>query len=266
MTARTPAVRLDVEGGLGIITLARPAAANSVDRELASDFRSVVTRCEENRSIKVVLIRAEGRFFCGGGDVAAFSEAGREMSVLIRSLTADLHDALSRLSRMRKVVVTAVQGPAAGAGVGIALAGDIVVASETAHFTLAYTAIGLTPDAGATWILPRLVGVRRALEIALLNPRVTAAQALEMGLITRVVAHNELDAHARQIAQRLASEASEALGMTRALIRSAQGKNFDDQLAAESRAISQMAGRNDAREGISAFLEKRPPIFGKAGE
>ena len=255
------AVTLRVDHGVGFITLARPDAANCVNLELAADFRRAVIGCEEDETIRVVVIQAKGRFFCAGGDINAFAEAGSEVPNLVADLTHHLHDALSRLARMAKPVVTAVQGAAAGAGLGIALAGDLVVAARSASFRLAYSAIGLTPDAGATWILPRLVGYRRAQQIALLNPKLSADEALELGMITEVVDDDALEATVGELVERLAAGSLVALGVTRKLIREGLDREFDQQMQLEAAAIAAAAAKGDGKEGIAAFLAKRTPAF-----
>ena len=255
------AVTLRRDGVVGIISLMRPDAANCVDRALASGLLQAVIGCEENEAIRVVVIRAEGRFFCAGGDINAFAEAGPRVAELVDDLTRDLHDALARLARLPKLVITAVQGAAAGAGFGIALSGDVVVAARSASFRMAYPTIGMTPDGGATWILPRLVGYRRAQEIALLNPKLTADEALALGLITQVVDDEALEATVGEIVQRLSASSLRALGATRKLISEGMTRSFEDQMKAEEVAISHAAGKGDGQEGIAAFLAKRRPNF-----
>jgi 2-(1,2-epoxy-1,2-dihydrophenyl)acetyl-CoA isomerase len=162
--------------------------------------------------------------------------------------------------RMNKPVVTAINGSAAGAGVGLAILGDIALAGPRAQFALAYGAIGLSPDGGATWLLPRLVGLRRAQELCLRNQRVTAEQAAAMGLVTRVV-EGDLMAEAMAVAQDLARAATPALGVTRRLLLDSATASLETQLDAESRGIASLARTAEGKEGIAAFLEKRAPKF-----
>lgn len=251
-----PAIRLEREGNLGIITLARPEAANAIGRDFAENFRAIVTECNFDRAIGVVLIRAEGGLFCAGNDIASYAQAGHQLHYLLRDLTEDFHGGLIRLAHMRKPVVTAIQGATAGAGFALALAGDIVIAAQSASFQLNYPAMGLSPDAGTTWILPRLVGVRRAQEMALLNHRLTASQALEMGLITRVVADDELAAESLLVARQLAEGPVRALGAARALIIEGLGRSYDEQLEAEARSMVETA-RLDGPESIAVLLAHR---------
>lgn len=263
MTARREeAVSFHRDRALGVITLTRGDAANGIDRQLASDFRKAVIACEEDDAVRLVLIRAEGKIFCAGGDIQAFAAAGDEIGALIADLTDDLHDGLGRLSRLAKPVVTAVQGAAAGAGVGIALAGDLVIAARSASFRMAYPAIGMTPDGGATWMLPRLVGLRRAFEMALLNSKVTAAEAETLGLITRVVEDDALESAVADIVAQLSSSSLRALGMTRRLIGEALDRDYETHMRAEAKAIADAAVAGDGAEGIAAFLARRPPRYG----
>ena len=162
---------------------------------------------------------------------------------------------------MPKPVITAINGPAAGAGIGLALLGDIVLADPAAHFTLAYTAIGMSPDVGATWLLPRLVGLRRAQELCLRNRRVKADEAERIGLITRVVESGTLAGEAAALADELAGAATTALGTTKRLLLDGLSAPIEQHLEAESRGISSQARSLDGREGIAAFVAKRQPQF-----
>jgi 2-(1,2-epoxy-1,2-dihydrophenyl)acetyl-CoA isomerase len=200
--------------------------------------------------------------FCAGGDIGVFAEAGHQLHYLIRDLTADFHGGLIRLAHMRKPIVTAVQGATTGAGFALALSGDIVVAARSASFALNYPAMGLSPDAGTTWLLPRLVGVRKAQEMALLNPCLSAEEALAMGLITRVVDDADLTAHALEVAHQLAQGPTKALGAARALIIEGLGRSYDEQLAAEARAMVETARDDDGPEGVAAVYAHRTPVFG----
>jgi 2-(1,2-epoxy-1,2-dihydrophenyl)acetyl-CoA isomerase len=264
MSTVLPAIRLEQDGALGILTLARPQAANSVNRAFAESFKDAMTTCNFDRSIGALIIRAEGGLFCAGGDIEAFVDAGPHLHYLIRDLTADFHAGLKTLAHMRKPVVTAVQGATAGAGFGLALSGDIVVAGRSASFALNYPAMGLSPDAGTTWLLPRLIGVRRAQEMALLNTKLSAAEALDMGLVTRVVEDEDLQTVSMDIARQLAAGPTHALGAARSLIIAGLGRSYDDQLAAESQAMVQTARDRDGQEGVAATYAHRPAVFGQA--
>ncbi|MET0371174.1 MAG: enoyl-CoA hydratase/isomerase family protein, partial [Sphingobium sp.] len=204
------------DGAVQVITLDRPAAGNTVDLPLSRALMLAAIACDRDDDVRAVLLRSNGRFFCAGGDIGQFGQAGDALPGQLLELTALLHSATARFARMNKPLVTAVQGFAAGAGLGLAIMGDIVIAGEAAAFTPAYAGIGLSPDAGATWLLPRLVGLRRAQQMMLLNTKLDAQAALAAGLVTEVVPDDRLQDHALAIAQRLAAGPTAAFARTRA--------------------------------------------------
>jgi len=254
-------VRLERRGALACITLARPAAGNALNTELCRDLRAVAETCAAGPDIRAVLLSAEGRAFCYGGDIAEFEAAGARREAHLAGLAADLHAAQSMLLRIPAPLVVAVQGAAAGAGVGLAMMGDIVLAGDSASFTLAYSQIGLSPDGGATYFLPRLIGLRRTQELALTNRRLSAQEALDWGMLTSVSKDEDLQTDARRIAEGLAEGPTAAYGAIRQLLSQAPGAGFAQQTAREGEAISRLAGGDDAAEGIAAFAAKRAPKF-----
>lgn len=254
-------ILLERDGGVARITLNRPEVGNALDIPMAHALMQAVLECDEDEAVRCVLMTGAGRLFCAGGDVAAFSAAGDRLPAFLKEITAYLHAAVVRLVRMDKPVVTAVNGPTAGAGIGLALLGDIVLADPRAHFTLAYTAIGMSPDGGSTWLLPRLVGLRRAQELCLRNRRVGADEAARIGLITRVADENALKEEAEMLARELAASATRAFGAARRLLLESTGNSLEAQLDAESRSIAALARTADGKEGIASFIEKRPPHF-----
>lgn len=255
-------LRFELEGGIARLTLDRPKAANSIDLELGRALAAAAIRCDEDPAIRAVVIAAEGRFFCAGGDLASFGSAGDRVPALLKELTMSLHAALSRLARGRAPVIAAIQGPAAGAGMSLACAADFVVASEGASFTMAYTRAGLVPDGSSTWVLPRLIGTRRTLELMLRNRTLSAAEALDWGLISQVVPAAELAGAVDALATELAAGPTEAYGLTKRLLLLSSTEGFESQMEHEARAIADSARSADGREGIAAFLEKRKPRFG----
>ena len=259
MSAADAPVLLQRQGSVARVLLNRPDAGNAIDRGLASALRDAAIECDEDATVRCVVIAARGKMFCAGGDIRAFARAGDQVGVLIKQITADLHIALSRLMRMNKPLVTAIQGPAAGAGLSLAVLGDLALAARSAHFTMAYTALGVSPDGGSTWILPRLIGLRRTQELALLNERVSSDAAVSMGLITRVVDDDVLDAEVSALSGRLGISATMALGRTRNLLLSSFGAGFEEQMELESRSIAACSIGVEGREGIRAFGEKRKP-------
>jgi 2-(1,2-epoxy-1,2-dihydrophenyl)acetyl-CoA isomerase len=248
---------LTVENSIATLILDRPAAGNTIDMALARALVDAAVRCDEDRAIRCVVLTGRGRLFCGGGDVSAFAEAGDDISAFLRELAGALHEAISRLMRMKKPLLVLVNGPAAGAGFSLALAGDITLAARSAHFTAAYGTLGLTPDGGMTWSLPRLVGYRRAQEIIFSNRRVSAEEAAAIGLVTRAVADDALEAAGAELAANLARASTGALGAARQLLLDSFGAELEDQLEREAQAIAAAGATPEARAAIAAFLAKR---------
>ena len=253
-------VRLTVDGGVASIVLNRPDQANAFNLDLGREFMLAVNRCDEDPAVRAVVITGEGRFFSVGGDLESFAAAGDGLGVLIKELTTYAHTAISRLNRMDSPVIIAVNGAAAGVGFGLAVAGDLVLAAESAFFALGYSAAGLAPDGGSTFVLPRLVGTRRAAELMLTNRRLSAHEALDWGLVTRVVADDLLIEEAMELARSLADGPTRAFGSIKRLLLS-EG-SLETQMELEARAIAETANAPDGREGVAAFLEKRRPVFG----
>jgi 2-(1,2-epoxy-1,2-dihydrophenyl)acetyl-CoA isomerase len=254
-------ILFDVEGAVATITLNRPEVGNALDIPMSRELLEAAMRCEADAAIRCVVLTGTGKLFCGGGDVAAFAGAGDDLPKMLREITVYLHAAISVLARMEKPLVTAINGSAAGAGIGLALLGDVALAEPTASFSLAYTGIGLTPDGGATWLLPRLIGLRRTQELCLTNRRVKAEEAASLGLVTRLVEAGTLAAETKAVAEQLARSATAALGATRKLLVESYTNTLEDQLALESRVISNQALNFEGREGVTAFFEKRAPRF-----
>jgi len=166
-----------VEDGIATLTLNRPDAGNAIDLPMARALADLTIRCQTDRAVRCVVLTGAGRLFCAGGDVSVMAAAGERVEAVLSELAGTLHLALERLAGMAKPLLNLINGPAAGAGVGIALAGDVVLCARSAHFTPAYGTLGLTPDGGLTWLLPRLVGLRKAQEIILTNRRIKAPEA-----------------------------------------------------------------------------------------
>lgn len=254
-------LKFELADNVAQITLNRPDAANAMNLELSRELEETSLLCDENPAVRAVLITGAGKLFCGGGDLGAFANAGERFSVLLKELTGYIHSAIARLARMNKPLVTIINGPAAGAGFNLSLMGDIAIAAQSAHFTTAYTGIGLTPDGGATWLLPRLVGLRRAQEIVLLNKRVSAAEAAGIGMITKAVPDEALAEEAEAIAMKLADGATRALGRTRNLLNTGFEASLETQLELEARSIAASGRGPEGHEGVAAFLAKRKPNF-----
>lgn len=244
----------DVAGGVGRLTLNRPAQGNAIDVALADALMEAAVRLAEDPAVKVVTLTGNGRLFCAGGDIAAFS-AGEPGAVIAR-ITVSLHAAINRLAMMPKPLVCLVNGPAAGAGLGLAMLGDIVLAASSSHFTSAYTAIGVSPDAGTSWLLPRLIGLRRAQDMILTNRRVGPEEAVAIGLITRMVPDDALASEGDKIAQSLGAGATGAFTTARRLLHRSHCSSFADQLEAEAAGIVAAARSEEAKARFAAFREK----------
>lgn len=249
---------LDIQrrGPVAWLTLNRPDDANSIDAALAEALLDAANRIAADDSARAVVITGAGRMFCAGGDIKAFL-AGGDPAAAIDAITTPLHAALRCLASLDKPLLTLVNGPAAGAGLGLAMAGDLVIAARSAHFTSAYTAIGLTPDCGTSWFLPRLIGLRRATELVLTNRRLGAEEAERLGLVSSVVDDSALAAEGASIAERLSQGAVGALGRSRRLLAEALTRDLTEQLEIEARTIAESAAGAEGRSGITAFLERQ---------
>ncbi|ALH80899.1 enoyl-CoA hydratase/isomerase family protein [Sphingopyxis macrogoltabida] len=254
-----------VSDGIASITLNRPASGNAIDLAMANALVDAAIRCETDRSIRCVVLTGTGRLFCAGGDVGGFATAGEGAGAHLSLLAGTLHMAVARFARMPCPMVVLVNGPAAGAGLSLVLAGDIVLAARSAHFTAAYSAIGLTPDGGMSWLLPRLVGLRKAQEIILTNRRIKAEEAEAIGIVTRLVDDEALAGEGAETAGRLAASAVDALGTARRLLQRSFTNGLETQLEDEARGIAEAGAGPESREGIAAFLAKRAPDFRGAG-
>jgi 2-(1,2-epoxy-1,2-dihydrophenyl)acetyl-CoA isomerase len=254
-------LRFERDGAVATLTLCRPQTGNAIELQMARDLLQASIAADRDGGIRAVVLQSEGHMFCAGGDLNAFAAAEEDAPALMSEVTAILHAAIARLARMDKPLIVGVQGFAAGAGFSLAMLGDIVIASRSAQFTLAYTGIGLTPDGGASWLLPRLVGLRKAQQLILSNTRLAADEALEIGLVTEVVADDVLQGCVRDWAMRLAEGPTKAFARSRNLLLDVFGETFEAHLERESRAIVESCGGMDGQDGIAAFLAKRRPTF-----
>jgi 2-(1,2-epoxy-1,2-dihydrophenyl)acetyl-CoA isomerase len=255
-------LNFEMRDSVAHITLNRPEAANALNLELAQELEEVSLRCNEDQDLRAVLLTGTGKLFCAGGDLKSFAaQKPAELPAFLKRVTLYLHTAMNRFARMRAPLVIAVNGSAGGAGLSLICAGDIVLAGESARFTMSYTRIGLTPDGSSTYYLPRIVGIRRAMDLAMTNRALTAREAEAMGIISRVVPDGEVMAEAGKLAAELASGATTALGGVKRLLYASSNNTLSEQMELETELIAECARTADAQEGMAAFLGKRPPKF-----
>lgn len=255
----TVLVEVDASTRVATITLNRPESLNSLTVPMKQALLAAWRRVERDAGVRAVVLTGAGRGFCAGQDLR---ERLQPDAAPLGAEVRERYNPIIRAMRaMPKPIVAAVNGVAAGAGASLAMAADIRIASEAASFTLAFGRVGLVPDSGATWFLPRLVGATKAAELALLGDPVPAADALRIGLVGLVVAADELAAEARAVAARLAAGAPRAMALTKRALNTTWDRDLDAALDYEAH-IQDLAGRTkDHAEGLTAFLEKRPPAF-----
>jgi 2-(1,2-epoxy-1,2-dihydrophenyl)acetyl-CoA isomerase len=260
------AVMLSVADGIATITLNRPAALNALNAEMVTGLGEAVMAAGADANVRVVVITG-GEHFMAGGDIKWFKDqldAEPDKTVIEREFEAfihPVHEVIKAMRVMPKPIVAAIRGACAGFGVSLAAACDLAIAADDAFFTLAYCHIGVSPDGGSTYALPRAVGMKRAFEIALLGDRFDAATAKAAGLINQAVPVAAFDDAVKKLVDRLAIGPTHVYGNTKALLNASLDASLADQLDAEARSFAECAARADFAEGVSAFVEKRPPSF-----
>ena len=264
--AGTDAILLARDGAVATLTLNRPRALNVLDLAMMDALVAHVTALAADTTLRVVVLKGAGRHFMAGGDLKTFATRldadPAERQADFRQIVDRLHAAIEHLQRMPHAVIGALQGAVAGFGLSLAAACDLCIAADDAYFSSSYRQIGLTPDGGGTWSLPRIVGLRKALEIYLLSERFDAREAQRIGLVNRVVATTALDETVRQVAQSIATGPALALRNVKRLLRESFDHTLAEQLRAEAESFGQCAATADFAEGIHAFFDKRPPMFG----
>jgi 2-(1,2-epoxy-1,2-dihydrophenyl)acetyl-CoA isomerase len=257
-------VTLTVADGIASMRLTRPEAGNAIDPAWVASFGSAVSACAADDSVRSVLISADGRAFTVGGDLRHFASRLDDLGEALNEMVPAFHAALGELAALQPPVVAALQGPIAGGGLGLAFCADVVLAASSAKFVCGFSLLGLSGDGAGSWFLPRLIGPRRAAEMMLLGREVSATEAVEWGLATRVVPAEDLDAEARTTARGLADGPPTAFAHMKRLMRTSWDATLDEQLLAEADAMLDCGSTADAREGVAAFAEHRPPRFGGA--
>ncbi len=255
-------INFKIENEIAYIELNRPKQYNSLNQTMADELFKVSLECDDNPKIRSVLMTGSGEdAFCAGGDVNSFHKHGNKTSSHLKEVTTTLHGAISRLSRMNAPLIVAVNGVAAGAGFSFVGFADIAIASTNATFVSAYSKIGLTPDGSSTYFLPRIIGTRRYTELILTNRVLSANEALEWGLINKVVDLKDLRDEANNLAKTLASGPSLAFGKLKNLVNNSFLDSLEGQMEYESRMIAESAKTKDGINGIEAFVNKKSVIF-----
>lgn len=257
------AMLVSIAEGIATITFNRPKSLNALDLDMALALREAVLRVADDGTVRVVIIRGAGAHFMAGGDVKAFDgmlkTATRQAD--FERMVGALHDAVIRLRSLDQPVIVSVQGAVAGFGFSLMNACDLAVAADNAYFTLAYCHLGTTPDGGATWSLPRIVGLKQAMELALLGERFDVQRALQLGLVNRVVAAADLEAETLALARRLASGPGAAYARTKRLLIDSADRTLAEQLLAEQQNFVASTQTEDFAEGVHAFVDKQKPRF-----
>jgi len=267
-------IRIDRDGPVGVLTIARRDRFNSLDVETAQDLRKAGLQLARDKDVRAVILRGDGGVFCSGADLKYIAAGGNDdvayltqrragYGAIFKQILEYIHSTISEIRRAPKPWLAAVDGPTAAGGLGIAMACDLVVCTERATFEWAYFKTGLTGAESTTFLLPRLVGFRKAMELVMLGTKMTAREALAAGLVTRVVADDELDQRALELAHRLAEAPTAAVGVAKRLINRAAGmERLDIHLDAELTELARIADGDNFAEGLAAFLERRSPHFG----
>ena len=255
-----------IDGGIATLTMNRPKVRNALSMEMRQLLDQTLHELEFNEDIRCVVLTGAGDHFMAGGDVRQMhdylnSNESEETQGYFLHRIHDLHPIMFSMRRMRKPIVAKVRGAAAGAGVSLVSACDLVIAEEDAFFTLAYCHIGTTPDGSSSFHLPRAIGIKRALEMTLLGDRYSARQMSDMGLVNFVVPSEDLDRETDKLVQRLANGPTHVYGMAKKLMYRSLENEFESQLQLEGECFADCAGREDFREGVAAFVEKRKANF-----
>ena len=251
-----------IDSGIATITLNRAEHGNALNMDMVRCFSDAVNQIVNNPSVRVILLTGNGKNFCVGGDINSFIEEKDKLPDFVASITEPLHDALAQLETVNLPIVSALNGPIGGAGIGLALIADFVLAAESMKFRCGYTAIGLSPDAGSSWLLANRVGTFRAKQLFLSNSTLDAQACLNLGIIDEIYPDSELLAQAQSLAVELRNGSAKAQSNVKRLLdHSILQRTFKNHLDLERSLIIQSAGEKDVQEGILAFTEKRKASF-----
>jgi len=253
-------IELKIENKIARITLNRPNVFNSFNREMALNLQGILDECASNVEIRAILLTGSGKAFCAGQDLKEVTDPEQNPG-FEKILDEHYNPIIQRIRNIKKPIIAAVNGVAAGAGANLALACDIIIAHENANFIQAFSKIGLIPDSGGTYFLPRLIGFQKATALAMLGDKISANEAEKMGMIYKAYNSNEFDAEVNQLAIKLANMPTKSLGMIKQLFNQSMSNTLEEQLALESEFQIEAAQSEDYREGVTAFIEKRNPDF-----
>ncbi len=255
-------VNLDLRDGIAWITINRPDSYNAINLDAVRALFDIANRVSSDDRVRCAVLTGSGdQAFCAGGDVASFMENQEDIGPFLKEMTAYLHMAVSRFAWMKAPLIASVNGVAAGAGLSLTAFCDLAIAADHATFTSAYTHIGLTPDGSSSYFLTRILGTRRTAELFMTNRVLQAEEALDWGLVNRVVPAGDLQAETEKLATSLAKGPTLAHGGIKRLLQTAPHESLETQMERETRTIYEMALSQDGREGIKAFIEKRKPVF-----
>jgi len=249
-----------INDGIATISLDRPKV-NGMNITMVKELVHVSSKSAYDEEIRVVVLTGSGAFFSAGGDVKAMSQGGSEGPALLKDMADNLHRAISNFARMSKPLIVAVNGMAAGGGLSLAMIGDIVIAGQSASFTMAYTAAGLTPDGSSTYFLPRIIGIRKTMELILTNRKLSADEALDWHMVNQVVPDDQLMPTVMSLARKLAAGPIDAYGEIKKLLLTTFDNSLETQMELEGLAISARLNTVNGQEGVKAFAEKRKPKF-----
>lgn len=253
-------ITIEIQNGVASLTLNRPDVFNSFNREMALLFQDQLDACENNNEVRCIVITGSGKAFCAGQDLKEVTTPDLNPGFK-KILEEHYNPIIQKIRTIEKPIVAAVNGVAAGAGANIALACDIVIASERASFIQAFSKIGLIPDSAGTFFLPRLIGFQKASALMMLGDKVTAEEAEKLGMIYKVISPEDFNAETQVLAEHLAKMPTRALGMTKRLLNESLMNNLSTQLDLESKLQIEAAQSEDYNEGVNAFVEKRKPVF-----
>ena len=252
-------IQFEIKEGVGKMTLNRPDKYHSFVREMALQLQDALDKCNDDKSVRAILITATGKAFCAGQDLGEATDPnGPDLTQIVQE---HYNPIIKKIRNMEKPVVAAVNGVAAGAGASIALCCDIVVATKSASFIQAFSKIGLIPDSGGTFFLPRLIGMQKAAALMMTAEPVTATDAVNMGMIYKVFSDDSFEEESWKLVSKLAVMPTKGLGLTKRLLNASYSNNFEEQLDMEDKCQTIAGNTSDFKEGIEAFFEKRKPNF-----